>query len=289
MITLSGLIDADLASVRYVAERWLRLGEEIDAAVDDLGRDTRDLPNHWRSGPGAEAARARGTEVRTRVANSQQYCVLISAELSRFAAGLDGCRERALQVIADARARGLTVDVATGRITAPIEQGGLVDGYARQIGEIVSQANDADRRTTESLARLRFAEQELPGAEPPRHDEVAVLAAATYDYETQSRWWRGLHPLQQERAIAELPEVVGAMGGVPPRDRDAANRILFRRYRDSVAASRPADPSGPADRALIEANDRRAAIAELEERLAGPQPYLIGYEPGRERDAILSD
>ena len=297
-ITLHGLLRADVARVRTVAAHWAELATALDTAVEDLGAGTRDLPHHWSSGPGSVAAQERVARLRIQVGNSHQDCTWIAYAVRAFADDLEQSRGRLHEVVREAESRGLRIDLASWQITAPVttETGvGLaqagVDAYVRQIAEILAQADAADRKAAAVLGQHVLDETEEPSAEPPQQNPYSILAVGSYPPRQQAEWWQGQHPLLQEQAIAEHPEIVGALPGVPSRDRDAANRLLLSRAKEAALAERTRMAAGQDDAAspaLRQADDRLAGIAELERRLAGPRVHLVGYQPGDERNASVS-
>ncbi|HEY0002288.1 MAG TPA: hypothetical protein VGB74_17695 [Actinoplanes sp.] len=297
-ITLHGLLQADTARVRAVAARWSELAAALDGTVEELGSGTRDLPHHWSSGPGSVAAQERVARLRIQAGNSHQECTWIASAVRVFADEVEQSRERLLEVVREAESRGVRIDLASGRITAPVTTaagfglaGGDVDAYVREIAEILAQADAADRRAMAVLGAHALDGLEAPSAEPPQQNPYSLLTLAGYPPRQQADWWRDQHPLLQERAITEHPEIVGALPGVPSRDRDAANRLLLARARETAIADRnrlAAAPQEIASRALPSVDDRLAGIAELERRLADPSVHLVGYQPGDERNATVT-
>lgn len=275
-ITLRGLLAADTGRLTEVARQWDRLAGELDAAVEDLGRDTRDLPNHWPAGPSSQAAQDRRDDLRVRLGNGHGHCVAIAAAIREFAGDVEDNRRLLHGLVAEARRGGLWIDLVSGLITAPI--GVAVDGYAREIGEIVARVNDADRRTAD------FLETHAPRETPPEYDEADVLALAGAAPADRAAWWRVQHPLNQERAIQEHPEIVGAAAGLPIKDRDTANRMLLRRAREELVSSREGH-GDRVNRAQLTVDRRLAAIDDLERRAGGRR--LVSYRPGAEQEAEL--
>jgi hypothetical protein len=281
-----------------VADRWERLVAAIDTTVEDLGRTTGDLPNHWSSGPGSQAARQKRDDLRAEVGNAHRYCDTIGHTVRTFAEDLEHYRQMLHNLVGEARSRGFTIDLASGRITGPIEPlgsaGPSIDGYVAQIGEILAQASAADDQAARVLSDNLAGEIELASARPPDYlavDPYAVTIAAPAD---RAAWWHAQHPLIQERYIAAYPEVVGAAEGLPSKDRDAANRILLDRERAGLlAAQQRLDTvqDGAGSRALAGVDTRLAAVESLRRRLddpAGPKAYLVDYQPGDEQHAVPS-
>ncbi|MCO8273207.1 hypothetical protein M1L60_21685 [Actinoplanes sp. TRM 88003] len=291
-ITLQGLLDADTGQLDAVARHWDKLARTLDLAVEDLGRDTREMPNHWPAGPSSQAAQDKAAELRVRVGNGQTHCAAVGRIIRNFALDLEQGRYRLNELVAEARAAGLQVDLAAGRITAPIAVAatqGTVDGYAQQIGEVLTFVNNADREATEALAEHTYREDVLPDAEQSRFDDISIMALANWMPESQTDYWKGLHSLHQERAIAEFPTIIGNARGLPAQDRDAANRLRLNRVKDELLATRARQDEahdGAMNQAQINLDARLATIADLERRSQGR--HLISYEPGFEQEAELA-
>jgi len=52
--------------------------------------------------------------------------------------------------------------------------------------------------------------------------------------EAVNQWWLSLTPEQQEQVIADYPELVGWLDGVPASARDTANRLWLARMKDDL-------------------------------------------------------
>ncbi|WP_250007180.1 hypothetical protein [Actinoplanes sp. M2I2] len=291
-ITLQGLLAADTGRLEDIAGRWDRLARTFDTAVEDLGRDTRELPNHWPAGPSSQAAQDKAADLRVQVGRGQVHCAAIAWTIREFVLAIEHHRRVLQEVVAEAEATGLRVDLAAGLITAPIGVAATqpaVDGYARQIGEIVAGINDADRKAAGILGDNTFREEVVPVTEEPRYDDISILALANWTTPSQGDWWKGQHSLVQDRAIAEHPEIIGAARGLPPGDRDTANRLLLRRAKDEVLAARARQDEvhdGVMSRAQLDLDRRLSTITDLERRSEGK--HLLSYEPGAEQEAELT-
>jgi hypothetical protein len=300
-ITLHGLMHADTAALRSTADRWDRVTAAVDAAVDDLGRATRDLPYHWSAGPGAQAAQQADDDLRVRIGNAYWHCHQIALAVRGFAQDIDHFRRVLRDLVGDAERDGLRIDLATGQITAPVEAGAaLIDSYVQQISAILVRANDADLRGTEKVDPHVLRDARAPTGElrPLNEIGLASLAGSTESY--QALWWDAQHPVNQERAINEHPEIVGASAGLPSRARDAANRLLLQREHAALLTRRSQLLGSSAGRSpdqaqrdqLGQVDARIGAVDRLQRRLddpARPQAYLTGYRPGQEGEAVLSD
>lgn len=289
-VTLSGLLEADTPALRAVAARWSRLVEDVDAAVLDLGAATRDLPHHW-SGPDAQAAADRAGTLRTQIGNAHRKCATIALAMRTFADDLDQCRRMLHNVVDEARGRGITIDLRSGTVTAPLGGDGQqhsVDAYAAQISEIIQRADAADAKAQKALQANRVAEwADLPTKLHYREqmDELDQSLFPTLAGDQQAQVWQYAHPMEKERVITEQPEVYGAAPGVPPADRDRANRLLLAREKSALLDQQA---HATKEQHLAVVNGRLAAIDRLEQRLAGPDALLVDYRPGDEANTTVT-
>ncbi|MET0423080.1 MAG: hypothetical protein ABW046_04360 [Actinoplanes sp.] len=262
-ITMRSLLNADVARVRALAGQWRRLADSIDQTVEDLARRTGDLPHHWRSGPGAEAAAAKRAELPTKVGNAYVFCNNIAVALGLYADEVEDFRARLIALIAEAEAAGLRVDPDTGSLTVPAELTAVGQTYLQRFSALIELADGTDFQLGSSLSRMTFAEGQVPTAEPPVYRESDVLQLASSAPDLQAGYWHDLHPVLQERAITEHPDIVAGAVGLPAREREAAARILRRRERESLLAGRAHLEDrldGAANRALTQTNTRLADL-----------------------------
>ncbi|MBU2666404.1 hypothetical protein KOI35_23140 [Actinoplanes bogorensis] len=274
-ITLQGLLAADTGRLQDAARHWDRLAFALDTAVEDLGRHTRDLPHVWPAGPSSTAAQRRLVDLRMQLGNGYGHCVAIAAIIREFAGAVEHNRRLLHGLVAEAQRAGLRIDLWSGLITVPIQVAATqstVDSYAQQIGQILAQVVEADRRATEQLDEHNYREEFIPDATRPEYDQTGLLALAGWEPRSQASWWRAQHPLMQDRAIVEHPEIVGAAVGLPAKDRDSANRLLLRRTRAELLAR---DARG--GQAQLAVDKRLAALDDLERRHRGRR--LLEFTP----------
>jgi hypothetical protein len=298
-ITMNGLYHADVGRVLGTADRWGGLVTGIDDAVDDLVEGTRDLPVYW-SGEGAQAGLERNHTLQVQVGNASHYMNAIRAALITFAGELTECQRLLYDVLANAHARGLDTDFATGRVHVPyharparpddiVLAGPMVDvdGYNLQIEQLVSRANDADRAAADMIDDSHLGDFELPEVDIDEVSQLQLEATLSYDADDRAEWWHSLHQLNRDQLIASHPEIVGAGEGLPTADRDAANRLLLQREKDALLAQRAqvdqqlghaAGMPGPAVAGAV-VDFRLAEIAGTEQQLTEPGARLLGVQP----------
>ena len=295
-ITLPGLMHADTAALLSAADRWDRVSAALDTAVEDQGRATRDLPHHWSSGPGAQAAQEANADLRVQIGNAYLQCHQIALAVRGFAEDIEHFRQKLHAVVGEAERDGLRIELATGQITGPFEAGtALIDSYVQQISEILSQANALDQEGAGLVDRQTRYGGAAPTGDLLPLNEIALASLSTSDPYYRAMWWDAQHPLNQDRAIAEHPEIVGASVGFPSGARDAANRLLLERQHAALLTQRAQllqRAPDPASRDQLQHVDTQiAAAGQLQRRLddpARPKTYLTGYRPGQESTAVLS-
>ncbi|WP_433366564.1 hypothetical protein ACQPZX_37965 [Actinoplanes sp. CA-142083] len=285
-ISLQGLLDADTGRLRAVAAGWDRLVEDIDDTVEDLVQGTRDLPHFW-AGDAAQAAQQRNQQLQLQIGNAHRYCGKIAETLRRFAHDVEHYQQMLHGVVAEARADGMEVDLAAGRITAPVTgTQASVDAYVSQIEEILARTNDADRLAREMLDRYQLREEERPEGELPEVTTDFLLVDIGARPRAQA--WHDIHPLNREQLIEEHPELVGPAIGLPSDARDRANRLLLGRNKAALLARQQRldeQHDGAASRATMDTEAGLADIAAIEKRLADePKSRLMNYPP-----AVLAD
>ncbi|GIE92996.1 WXG100 family type VII secretion target [Paractinoplanes rishiriensis] len=292
-ITMRGLLEADLAGLRAVADRWEHLVRDIDGTVADLTAGTKDLPHHW-TGPAGQAAHERSIRLQVQVGNANVHCDSIRYAISRLADQLEEYQRRLNSVLNQAITVGLHVDEERGRVHIPYDavpaasvSGGIelaagptVNSYQLQIEEILSLANVADRDAAAVLAKHQMGETELPETElEPIHEDI-VLATLFYSPDSRAQWWYAQHQLNRDRLTAEYPEVIGSGEGLPTGARDAANRLLLSRTRNELLARQAATPDEAAGQAAVNADRTLSDIADIERRLAeDPDARLLNHYP----------
>jgi len=333
-LTLQVLRDTDAAAVAAAAGEWLALADEIDDGAEELIRGSRDLEHAWPQGTAAEAAWRRAAVLRAEVSNAYAPCRRIGQALRELADTVRALQESLRQVVEAATAQGLRVDLAAGTVTAPAQMyagtsrpdliAQQVSGYVGQLRSVLDQAAELDARTANLIAinlpdaKAGFGALSLaPVTAQTLRDQAGRSPAEV------SAWWDSLTPEQQEQAIADFPQLVGPLDGVPATDRDPANRILLERdladlrARDATLADREAflrmmaaqgrlaeaypdsmNPLGSLTAEWDRIGEQRAEIAgrlagpsEIQHRIGDPDKppiFLLGYDPAGDGKAIVS-
>ena len=204
------------------------------------------------------------------VAAAGRVCDALSRELAEQAAVVSGARSAtgdAWQGVAAFRA-GLAVDADRLRLIAAGEQ---MQGLAVLLGEYAEELREASGAVRAVLddggtsggpalaaATARVAEVDgrcaaelLRSAAQARDGSALELSAAATQLASATAlvadslpprgssparvrdWWRRLGPDEQRMIIADVPQLVGGLDGIPCSDRDRANRVLLDRLIDT--------------------------------------------------------
>lgn len=196
--------------------------------------------------------------------------------------------------------------------------------YMWQLDGLLRQATELDDRTVTVLnANLPDVQRGFGSLSLPPVSEATLNAQKDRPPADVHAWWNSLTPQQQEQAIRDRPDLVGALDGVPVTDRDTANRTVLDRdikaltdRRQSLDARQNdilclADQGrlpelypaamNPTGQALAELDDIKKERAHIDGTLTGattvqdrlndphkPAAFLIGFSPADDGRAIVS-
>ncbi|MGC0143144.1 alpha/beta hydrolase [Pseudactinotalea sp. Z1732] len=207
------------------ARRRMLLG-----CLDDLAAASP--PSSW-TGRAAAAATTAQRELESALEQMVQ-------ELSGVITALDAAADVITAVLGElsdtldyATGSGCRVDLVTGMVH-PDTDAAPVQRVADRLTQVLSNAAEADA----ALARaLHTAAAALGTSGPDAGDPQVAAPPAGADERDVARWWREMDPAAQQHVLAEHPEWVGNLDGIPGWARDEANRTLLPRYRSELAAS----------------------------------------------------
>lgn len=189
---------------------------------------------------------------------------------------------------------GPSAEAARGAHARLLDRGGdLLARAQRLAGVLADVARTAPQpldagHSARLLGALVAAGRVGPGPVGAPVDGPSALAAA--------HWWAGLGTAERERLTVERPELVGALDGLPGRDRDRANRLrlaLAQRAGEAEAATaRRARECAPglgarldAELRLVEVRARLGRLAAVE-AAAAPGHELLALDPGQGRAVV---
>lgn len=306
---------ADLATWNPVALDELAAElERCGRTLDTVGEDMHVLAvfeGRWHG----EAHRAADRELRGRaddcVAQAESYrrarsvAVHVAARLRELHAELG-------ELTQWAAARGLAVDAAA--LAVP-DAASDAETLRTNVQHLVYRAAALDREAGALLARelgdmptgLSHTANRLMPLSVPR---AALLPEPGSPPAEVARWWNTLDDTARTALLAEHPDRIGALDGVPATVRDLANRELLdveRRRLDDVAAQLRAQLDGmwlgdtvlgrvgvtgwftDADAGLEQTSKKIAALDAIDETLARGDRQLLALDlTGREAMAAVA-
>ncbi|KMV15170.1 hypothetical protein ACT17_26295 [Mycolicibacterium conceptionense] len=160
-----------------------------------------------------------------------------------------------------------------------------------------SEDSDQARRKEVLAAADRLLRQRVPpvaidGIVNPLNRAGAALSRA----EANARWWSSLVPDQRATLIDAYPARIGNAEGIPPTDRDAANRLAIRRFQNHVQSmiDRGVRPSDSQLKTLLRVNRLAAGLQQMGREAAEAgldAPLVLAFDPpafGDDGRAVVS-
>ncbi|ROT34018.1 hypothetical protein [Micromonospora sp. HM5-17] len=237
-ITFEMLLNADPEVWRRAAAAWDQLGRSTDDRADAVTLSVRKVPDVWESGPAATKAQEYCDGLRRELDAVFPPVVTIAQTLAQHANDVSELRGRARELVEQGRQAHVTINPDGSMTVDPAHSN---EWTARSVSQLVWQRDALLREAAELDARAARTIAEntatVSGTPMARVDRSRVPAAGT-DPAVVKRWWDSLTPAQRRYVIAEYPELIGALDGVPVASRDVANRIVLDRERDRLTARR---------------------------------------------------
>lgn len=237
---------------------------QLDTSIATQRRTLADLAAGWQ-GTASAAAVANAEKTLARLTELRDRLQAIQSTLSSGGTNLAPLRQAVVDVTQQAVALGATVG-ADGTVT-PSGSGGpmtpeVAAAYSTVLKTLLQQFDAVDRSTADAVRQASHGMEghpETPAEAPPKPDieDLKPPAGAT-DTEV-NQWWDGLSAEEQQRLIAEKPEWIGNLDGVPGTARDQANR-------NRLAALRR-DPNLT--------DEERGTLAEIDRALSEPDRQLL--------------
>ncbi|THV27561.1 alpha/beta hydrolase [Glycomyces paridis] len=207
---------------------------------------------------------------------------------------------------------------------------GLAGQYQDWLRAVMSRAHDADDDAAAALKEMRENPSELPpqlgatyddligdykdAVSQEVADEARAIAEGTSGMspEQVNQWWEGLSDAERDALVAEHPEWVGPVDGIPTESRDTANRTLLDDRIDGLdtqiaakeaelAQTPPTDPQYSILEAEIhDLQTDRDELSDLQGEITnedgspksysetGQQYYLLGFDTEGSGQAIVS-
>ncbi|MEX3654969.1 MULTISPECIES: alpha/beta hydrolase [Mycolicibacterium] len=144
----------------------------------------------------------------------------------------------------------------------------------------------------DQILRQRIPPVAIDGIVNPLNQPGSALARA----QANARWWSSLDADQQQTLIDAYPARIGNAEGIPPTDRDAANRLAIQRFRHHVQSQidRGVRPSDTELKTLLRVNRLHAGLQRMGNEAAAAgldAPLVLAFDPpafGGDGRAIVS-
>lgn len=232
----------------------------LDSSILTQRRTLTELAAGW-EGTASTAAVASAEKTLQTMTELREKLQSIQTTLRAGGTNLTPLRQAVVDITNQAVALGATVGAdgavtptGTGAVMTPV----LADAYSSVLKTLLQQFGAVDQATADAV-RQAAPGGELP-AEPPPNPDIEDLKPPEGATDTEvNQWWDGLSPEEQQRLIAERPEWIGNLDGVPGTARDLANRNRLETLRR--------DPNLTAE--------ERGTVAAIDEALKEPDRQLL--------------
>jgi hypothetical protein len=268
----------DPQALRAAAGRLSAAATAMDGAAANLGASAEAAcgGRRW-VGPASVAFRRHVQETREAVRTGSRAFYDAAAALTRLAGELQAAQEEARRAQAAVDAASGVIGSASRDLAALAASAGpdplarsrlqrtLDDASAELTGAQAAIAQAAERARVAGRAAAAALQAATQAATvPQRPERVGDPAAA-------AAWWAGLTAVQRAWLLTNDPALIGGLAGIPPAERDRANR---RRLAEEQ------------ERLQVE----RAAVAAELARLRAGSSWLDRWTPGwnQQEDALLA-
>jgi len=301
VVTFAELRQARPETYRRAAQAWAALVEVVDEqGVVVRGRGA-ELGYGW-SGAAGRAATTHLGRLARECGDGAARAGEIPAILDAHAAQVAAAKATLDHVVAATSGTPIRVSPAGAVSLSPMAHliPALVPLWQRLAGQVQTVIDIAVERATatdaSTTSRLHAA---LPTAMPnPATVPVGQIPPRGGDPRTVNRWWSGLTAEQREWLLANHPERIGNLDGIPAQYRDRANRTVLAATRTRLEQRRAElnakeHRTGDEDDELDDLNDKLDGMDAIARRLddtgAGKQrAYLLGFDTEGRGHAIVA-
>lgn len=174
----------------------------------------------------------------------------------------------------------------------------LATDHAARLATLLAWFDVADRRLDRDLRKavdgVRFGDIPISSGDPHDGEEHRPTVPVDDDPVEVRDWWNALTPTERIRAVADHPDQIGGLDGIPVKARSDANVLVMTRDVDQVER-RAAVTGGTVDQlranaerfgltaAAITRYDNalrvRSALAANSAKTGGVPAFLYVYEP----------
>ena len=292
MVTFAEVRQARPETYRRAAQAWAQLVEAIDEQGVQVRNRGAALAFSW-SGAAGQAATGHLDELAGEFGAGATRAGEIPTILDEHAARVAAAKvtlDRTVAAVAGtpiliSPAGAVSLSPQAYRVPALVP---LWQRLASQVQTVIDGAvREATAADTSTTSRLNAVLPTTAVTEPT--GPAGQIPARGTDPRTVNRWWNGLTADQRAWLLANHPERIGNLDGVPAAARDQANRAVLATTRAALEqrraelAARGEDRSDAEDDELDGINDKLRGIEAISGRLddtgVGKQrAYLLGFD-----------
>lgn len=276
LVTISTVEATDPSALSSAAERLRATAAVVTDEVARQRRSLETLRNAWQ-GAAAAAAIARAEADLTRHQEMVTRLTAMATALGSAGTNLGALRTQILATAHQAAILGAAVGddgTVSPNPGSTLMTPTLAGAYTTTLKTMLAHFDRIDAATADALRGA--ADPSAPPPAPPPIDTLAPPEGAT-DTEVD-QWWDRLTEEQRRRLVAERPEWIGNLDGVPASYRDRANR---NRLADLAAR-----PDLTADqRATLDAIDQAVNHPDGTPR-TDRQLLVVDFDNGAPRVAV---
>ncbi len=265
-MTISAVKASDPARLADGAAQLRGVVKQLDELIFDEQRALHQLGDGW-EGTAADAAKAKGDSLVQQHEALKTRLTAMQSALESAGTSLTALRGTIIGMVQQVFALGGTVSddgtasaTGSGQTFTPE----LAAAYTSILKSLLQQFTAVDEATAAALdnagsgsARSNFFGD--PPASPAGRDLDSLKPPDGATDTEVNKWWDGLSQAEHDRVIAERPEWIGNLDGVPGAARDQANRNRLAKLRN--------DPNLT--------GEEKGTISEIDKALAKPDSHLL--------------
>jgi len=238
-VTISAVTASDPARLTEGATQLRGEVKQLDELIFDERRALYQLGDGW-EGTAADAAKANGDSIvqqhealKTRLTAMQSALESAGTSLTALRGTITGMVQQVFALGGTVSDDGTATSTGSGQTFTPQ----LAAAYTSILKSLLQQFSAVDEATADAInsAGTGSGRSNIVGDLPasPLGRDLDSLKPPEGATDTEvNKWWDGLSKEEQDRVIAERPDWIGNLDGVPGFARDQANKNRLARIRN---------------------------------------------------------
>ncbi|MFL0240204.1 alpha/beta hydrolase [Mycobacterium sp. SMC-17] len=263
-MTISAVQASDPARLADGAAQLRGDVKQLDELIFDERRALHQLGEAW-EGTAADAAKAKGDALvqqhealKSRLTSMQSTLESAGTSLTTLRGTITGMVQQVFALGGTVSDDGTATSTGAGQTFTPE----LAAAYTSILKSLLQQFSAVDEATAAAIDSAGTGRNNIVGEPPaaPLDRELDSLKPPDGATDTEvNQWWDGLSKEERDRIIAERPDWIGNLDGVPGSARDLANRNRLAKLRN--------DPN------LTE--EEKGTLAAIDDALSKPDRQLL--------------